>query len=153
MKKIVWIVVANRGVARLFQASQPTGELQEMDAFIHPEARLHDQDLVSDRPGRGFERVGPGSHAEEPDSTVAEVETGNFALELSRFLLKGRHDGRFDSLVLIAAPTFLGALRGHLDGQTKERILLEIDKNLVHLDAVAVRSYLPERLYSAVGAG
>lgn len=150
MKKTVWVVVANRGVARLFQASQPTGGLQEMDAFIHPEARLHDQDLVSDRPGRGFERAGPGRHAEEPDSTVAEVETGNFALELARFLLKGRNEGRFDALMLVAAPAFLGSLRDHLDGQVRDRILLEVAKNLVHLDAAAVRAYLPDRLYSGV---
>src|SRR5579859_181878 len=102
MKKTVWIVVANRGVARLFQARQPIGPLEEMDAFIHPEARLRDKDLVSDRPGRGFESSRPGSHAEEPDSSVAEVEAGNFALELSRFLVKGRQEGRFDALVLIA---------------------------------------------------
>src|SRR5689334_15728317 len=51
MNKTVWIVVAKRGVARLFQARQPTGPLEELDAFIHPEASLHEQDLVSDRPG------------------------------------------------------------------------------------------------------
>lgn len=152
MNKTVWIVVANRGVARLFQARQPTGPLEELDAFIHPGARLHEQDLVSDRPGRGFDRVGPGGHAEEPDTTMVEQETGNFALELSRFLLKGRTDGRFDGLMLIAAPAFLGSLRDRLDGPTRGRIMLEVAKNLVHLDAAAVRNYLPDRLYSAVGA-
>lgn len=152
MNKTVWIVVANRGVARLFQARQPTGPLEELDAFIHPEARLHEQDLVSDRPGRGFDRVGPGGHAEEPDTTMVEQETGNFALELSRFLLKGRTDGRFDGLMLIAAPAFLGSLRDRLDGPTRGRIMLEVAKNLVHLDAAAVRNYLPDRLYSVVGA-
>lgn len=152
MNKTVWIVVANRGVARLFQARQPTGPLQELDAFIHPEARLREQDLVSDRPGRGSERFGPGGHAEDPDTTLVEQETSNFALELSRFLLKGRTDGRFDGLMLIAAPEFLGSLRDRLDGPTRGRIMLEVAKNLVHLDAAAVRNYLPDRLYSAVGA-
>lgn len=150
MKKTVWIVVANRGVARLFQATQATGPLEELEAFIHPEARLRDRDLVSDRPGRGFERAGPGSHAEEPDSSVAEVEAGQFALELSRFLLKGHGDGRFDMLVLIAAPGFLGALRERLGGAMKHHILLEVAKNLPHADAATVRGYLPERLYSTV---
>ena len=152
MNKTGWNVVGNRGVARLFQARHPTGPLEELDAFIHPEARLHEQDLVSDRPGRGFDRVGPGGHAEEPDTTMVEQETGNFALELSRFLLKGRTDGRFDGLMLIAAPAFLGSLRDRLDGPTRGRIMLEVAKNLVHLDAAAVRNYLPDRLYSAVGA-
>ncbi|ULU27207.1 host attachment protein [Dyella terrae] len=81
---------------------------------------------------------------------MAEVETGNFALELSRFLLKGRNEGRFDALILIAAPAFLGSLRDRLDDQIRDRILLEVAKNLVHLDAFGVRGYLPERLYSSV---
>ena len=152
MNKTVWIVVANRGVARLFQAKQPTGPIEELEAFIHPEARLHEQDLVTDRPGRGFDRMGYGSHAEDPDTTIVEQETANFALELSRFLLKGRTNGRFDGLMLIAAPAFLGSLRDRMDGPTRGRILLEVAKNLVHLDAASVRTYLPDRLYSAVGA-
>ncbi len=150
MKKMVWVVVANRAVGRVFQASQPTGPIQERESFIHPEGRLLDQELVSDRPGRGFDRLGPGRHAEDPDTTATAQETASFALELARFLLKGRNDGHFDALVLIAAPAFLGALRERLDGQTRERVMLEVDKNLVHLDAAALRGYLPERLYSAV---
>lgn len=150
MKKTVWIVVANRGVARLFKTCQPTGPMEEMEAFIHPEARLHDQDLVTDRPGRGLDRFGAGRHADDADSSLTEQETDNFALELSRLLKKGRAQGRFDTMVLIAAPTFLGALRERLDGPTRERITLEVAKNLVHLDASALRQYLPELLYSAV---
>ena len=55
-------------------------------------------------------------------------------------------------LMLIAAPAFLGSLRDRLDGPIRGRIMLEVAKNLVHLDAGAVRQYLPDRLYSAVGA-
>jgi len=75
MNKTVWIVVANR----VFQARQPTGPVEEMEAFIHPEARLHDQDLLADRPGRTFDRVGGGSHVDVPDTGLAEQETNNFA--------------------------------------------------------------------------
>ncbi|MHA6205461.1 host attachment protein [Dyella soli] len=150
MKKTVWIVVANRAVARLFRTNQPMGPLEEMDAFIHPEGRLQEHELVSDRAGRGFERMGQGGFAEDTDTTAIAHETANFALALTRFLQKGRTDGRFDVLVLIAAPAFLGSLRERMDGPTRERVMLEVDKNLVHLDAATLRGYLPERLYSAV---
>ncbi|WP_158543519.1 host attachment protein [Dyella solisilvae] len=152
MKKTVWIVVANRAVARLFRASQPLGPLEEMDSFIHPEGRLPEHELVSDRAGRGLERMGVGGYAEDQDTTVAAHETASFALELSRFLQKARTAGQFDALVLIAAPAFLGAMRERLDGSTRGRVTLEVDKNLVHLDAAAIRGYLPERLYSGVAA-
>lgn len=152
MKKTVWIVVANRAVARLFQANQPLGPIEEIEAFIHPEGRMQDQELVSDRSGRGFDRFGSGGHAEDPDTTATAQETTNFALALARFLQKGRSDGRFDTLALIAAPAFLGVLRERLDSPTRDRVTLEVDKNLVHLDPAAIRAYLPERLYSGVGA-
>ncbi|MBV8157296.1 MAG: host attachment protein [Dyella sp.] len=151
MKKIVWIVVANRAAARLFQASQPTGPLEELDAFIHPEGRLQEHDLVSDRPGRSFDRYGAGRHAEDPDTEATEQEATNFAVQLSRFLHKARCDRKFDTLVLVAAPAFLGALRERLDVPTRERITLEVDKNLVQRSAGEIRSHLPEKLYSAVG--
>lgn len=152
MKKTVWIVVANRAVARLFKATQPMGPLEELDSFIHPEGRLQERELVSDKPGRGFDRFGPGSHAEDPDTTATEQEAAVFALELTRFLKKHCHEGSFDALVLIAAPAFLGIIRERLDAPMRQRVMLEVDKNLVHLDAAALRSYLPERLYSSVGA-
>jgi protein required for attachment to host cells len=150
MKKIVWIVVANRAAARLFQASQAMGPLEELDAFIHPEGRLQEHDLVSDRPGRAFDSLGSGRHAEDPDTAATEQEANNFALQLSRFLQKARCDRKFDALVLIAAPAFLGALRDRLDAPTRERVTLEVDKNLVQHNAAEIRGYLPEKLYSMV---
>ncbi|WP_130619411.1 host attachment protein [Dyella amyloliquefaciens] len=152
MKKIVWIVVANRAAARLFQASQPMGPLEELDAFIHPEGRLQEHDLVSDRPGRSFDSYGAGRHAEDPDTAATEQEATNFAVQLSRFLHKARCDRKFDALVLVAAPAFLGALRDRLDVATRERITHEIDKNLVQQSPSVIRGHLPERLYSSVGA-
>lgn len=152
MKKTVWIVVANRAVARLFHANQPIGPIEEMEAFIHPEARLPNRELVSDRAGRGHERMGQGGYAEDSDTSVTAHEAANFAIELARFLQKARAECRFGSLILISAPGFLGSLRERLDGPTRERITYEVDKNLVHLDAAALRGYLPERLYSGVDA-
>ncbi|MFC4525512.1 host attachment protein [Dyella halodurans] len=152
MKKSVWIVVANRAVARLFRTSQPTGPLEEMDSFIHPEGRMLVQELVSDRAGRGFERFGPGGHAEDPDTTATAHEMTSFATALSRCLRKARTDGEFHALALIAAPAFLGAMREQLDAGTRERVMLEVNKNLVHLDAVALRAQLPERLFSTIDA-
>ncbi|MBV8156609.1 MAG: host attachment protein, partial [Dyella sp.] len=75
MNKTVWIVVANRAVARLFRTSRPMGPLEELDAFIHPEGRLPEHELVSDRAGRGFERMGQGGYAEDSDTSATAHET------------------------------------------------------------------------------
>lgn len=152
MNKTVWIVVANRAAARVFKASQPTGPLEELDTFIHPEGRLQERELVTDRPGRAFDSYGTGRHGEDPATAATTHEAENFALELSRFLQKARTERRFDALMLMAAPAFLGELRDRLDVPTRDCITLEIDKNLVQRDAAEIRRHLPDKLYSTVGS-
>jgi protein required for attachment to host cells len=146
MKKIL-ILVANRSVARLFGTDDRRGEpLHELATLTHPEGRLQDHDLVSDRPGRAFDSLGHHRHAADPDTTAEEHEAEAFAIELTRRLHKDRAESRFDALALVAAPDFLGLLRKHLDAPTRQRVFLEVDKNLAHLDAAAIRDHLPEKL-------
>jgi protein required for attachment to host cells len=52
----------------------------------------------------------------------------------------------------VAAPAFLGILRERLDASTRERVMLEVDKNLVQHGPAEIRAHLPERLYSTLDA-
>ncbi|HEU4669216.1 MAG TPA: host attachment protein [Dyella sp.] len=144
--KHVRVVVANRSVAHLFQAGGAGAPLHELDTLLHPASRLHDRDLVTDRPGRSFDRVGQGHHATDPGTSPGEHEAERFAIELARRLHKDRAENRFRALVLVADPGFLGLLRAHLDEPTRQRVVLEIDKNLAHMDAAEIRAHLPDRL-------
>lgn len=149
MKK-AWVIVADSAVARLLQADHPIGALQELKTEVHPEGRLHNRELANDRPGRSFNRVGPGNHAVATDAPPHEHEADAFANELAQQLHKARTEGRFDALVLVADPAFLGMLNKHLDEPTRKLVTLEVSKNLVHLDTEAIRKHLPEKLFSAL---
>ena len=46
---VTWIVVADSSRARIFSKNGRT-PLREEAGFIHPESRLHEQDLTSDAP-------------------------------------------------------------------------------------------------------
>jgi protein required for attachment to host cells len=50
------------------------------------------------------------------------------------------------SLVLVAPAAFLGVLRNRLEATTLESVVLELNKDIVHLDARAIRARLPEFL-------
>ena len=50
----VWLVVADQSEARFYELRSHDVELGRL---ADPLARLHDQDLVSDRPGRKFDRA------------------------------------------------------------------------------------------------
>jgi len=142
----IWIAVADAARARLLESESPTGELREIAAFTHPEARLREQDLTSDLPGRAFDSGGEGRHAMENRHSPKENEADTFAQELAAHLERGRTEHRFGHLILIAAPAFLGRLRKHLSSETAACVTLELDKDLTQFDAATLRQHLPERL-------
>jgi protein required for attachment to host cells len=71
--------------------------------------------------------------------------TSRFAKEVADYLRHAALEDRYERLVVAAGPQFLGALRSELDSNTRERLTLELPKNLSNMRAEEVRSYLPER--------
>ncbi|MCG5075692.1 host attachment protein [Paraburkholderia tagetis] len=148
MSNMIWVVVANRVTARIFAAESPIGAIEEIETLLHPESRVPEQSLVTDRPGR-TERASAGRQQSDPDPTHHEHETSLFASQVATTLAKARNAGRYGTLVLAAPPAFLGALRKALDTQTRSLVTLELDKDLALLDARTLRTHFPERLVRA----
>ena len=141
-----WIIVANAGQCRCFEADSRIGPLTEVADLVMPTSRLRDRDLVSDRPGRAFDSFGVGRHAMEPRTPPKETESRRFAAEIASKLDAARQEGRFDRLGIVAAPAFLGLLREALGGAVRDLVVFEIDKDLGRLRADEIRGHLPERL-------
>ncbi len=151
------IMVANESAAVFYDAHHPVGDLQFAGKVSDPRARLHDRDLVSDRPGRRPDHgpVQPGRRGASPhhgtsgehDAHVHEIET--FARQLARELESARVAGRFDRLVIMAGPRFLGILRTVLPAAVKATVASEVPKDLVNHPVHAIREHLPESLSSS----
>lgn len=142
----IWVLVASHGRARLFESDNRVGPLREIASFAHPQARLHERDLVSDAPGRSFDRRGEGRHAHGERRTAKRQEAARFAKELAAALERGRVDKRYDKLYVVAEARFLGQLRECLDEATRDLIAGEIDRNVVTGTPEAVREQLPDFL-------
>lgn len=142
----IWVVCADARRARIFTAQAADAPLQELEDLVHPEARLPDMGLSSDKPGRGIDRGGPGRHGFESRSDPREEEQRKFALALARKLQAGRTEGRFERLYVIAGPRFLGMLRKHLDRPTLDSVAGEIRKEITGLRTEEIRGHLPRRL-------
>jgi protein required for attachment to host cells len=141
----MWVLVADSGRARVFSADSPIGELQEVQSFTNPEARLQEQELLSDRPGRSFDSAGEGRHAMGSTVEPKEQEAIRFAKQIGDYLEKGRIEFKFEHLVIVAAPKFLGLLRDNISPQVKDLITLTVDKNLVDLKPSELRARLSHR--------
>jgi len=145
-----FVLVADSANARIFTADSPIGPLSELEALTHPESRLHDRDLGSDAPGRTFDTMGDGRHGMEVAMRPKQQEANEFAAEVARRLEVGHQRQEFSHLVLVAAPEFLGLLRSRLDANLREKVTVEVAKNLVKHSPEDIRRALPERLYSTL---
>jgi len=140
--KHTWIVVANGTVARIF-AAENNHELKELELMEHPEGRLHARDLVSDRPGRGFERANPGRHAMEPPTSPKRNEFNIFAKQICDHLNVAHNEGKFNNLYIVANPQFLGLLRQMIAPSLVSKIAGEVGKDMTQMVAGDIRKLLP----------
>ncbi len=145
--KLTWLVVADNSKARIFTVDSRMGPVEEIESIVHTEARLHEQNMTSDLPGRGSGKGGAG-HAYQDEVSPKEQENINFAREIANELDAARKDNKFKQFILVAAPGFLGNLRNQLNPQTQKLACFELAKNLSHLNAKEIRAHLPERLPS-----
>jgi protein required for attachment to host cells len=143
--KLTWILVADTTRARIFTAEAPSAPLEELEDLSHTEGRLHDREITSDLPGK-VKSFGGGGHAFEQPTDPKKHEIDNFAHQIAQHLEKAYNTNRFEQLIIVAAPSFLGLLRSHLPEQIKKRVRFELDKELTLLSAADIRQHLPQYL-------
>ncbi|MEQ9349816.1 MAG: host attachment protein, partial [Alphaproteobacteria bacterium] len=127
-KILTWILVADGGKARLFCSDVRLPRIRPVidDAFVSEARHLSNQDILSDRPGRAFDRSRGQPHAMEPPSDPKTVEEDRFVRYLADYLKQALDRGAFDALVLVAAPRALGILRRAMDKTVQATVESEI---------------------------
>jgi protein required for attachment to host cells len=146
--KLTWLVVADNSKARIFTLDSRMGPIEEVESIVHTEARMHEQQMTSDLPGRSNGKGGAGGHAYQDEVSPKDQQNINFAKQIANELDMARKDGKFKQVMLVAAPGFLGNLRNQLTAQTQKMTCFELAKNMSHLSAKEIRELLPERLPS-----
>ncbi len=142
----IWVVVADASRARIFTARTPADELTEQQTLTHPEGRLHEGDLVTDRSGRDRDSGGGGGHDMGHTADAREAEEDRFAIEVCDVLEQARVKDEIKKLHVVAAPHFLGMLRKHQSAALKKLVEGELPKNLVVQSPEDIRKGLPEYL-------
>ena len=151
------ILVADQAEARFYDTLGFARPLKFVGALTNPAAHLRDQDLSSDRPGRVFNSsAAPGRrrgattrHATGGENTPRRHATELFARRVAAELQRARGAGRFESLVLVAAPAFLGELRAALSLAVQRYVTASVAKDIVHHAEHDVRRYLTRDMFIA----
>jgi protein required for attachment to host cells len=133
------IVVASRAEALFFDAG-PGAVSGPLRRLADPAARLHDRNLVSDRPGRVFDRAPPATgrrgagahHATDGERSPQRHRAEMFARRIATALDRDRRGNAFGRIALVAAPGFLGLLRENLKGPLAKMLAAHVPLDLVH---------------------
>ncbi len=137
-----WILVADRVGARLFESLDAAFPPVEIASFVNPAGHTPAGSRGDARPPRTMESMGGARHAIEPHTTPMEKATREFARELRDALEAGRLDHRFDHLMLIAPPRFLGALRAELGKQLARCVTREIERDQLDMTVQEIAAQL-----------
>lgn len=131
---ITWIVIADGNRAKLFEHEGPGKGLRAMKDLQFEQEPLRAGEIMADRPGRAAGTGGSRSRASmEYSSDPVQVRERRFVEKLADMLDEQRTAGKFDRLVIAAAPAALGDLRPALSEQVKDTILAEMPKDLTNV--------------------
>lgn len=130
--KYYLVVVADESRADLYKRERLRGPMQLARTFENEAARQKNDDLLADRGGRAFDSHGQGRHTMSveksgPKQHLAET----FARQIADYIGTEQHKGHLHGYALIAAPRFLGTLRGQLASRVQHEPYRTVDKNVV----------------------
>ena len=141
-----WIVVAESSRARIFETHAPKERLREIATLDHPEARMRELELISDQPGSRYATSGPSRQGVSDPASMKEEHALRFAREVAEKLEADRVSGRYERLILAAAPKFLGLLRDELATGTRALLVHEFPQDWLHETPEKIRALLPPLL-------
>lgn len=143
-----WVIVADRTRARIFETDGDLDHLSEVEDLLNPEGRFSDAEFHHDARGRF---CGKGnrqhSHTAQPRVTKAVHDEENFSRQLAAVLDKGCEASRYDSLVVVAPPAFLGILRKQFSDKVGKRIVKQFDSDISSYAARQISDYLKRHLH------
>jgi protein required for attachment to host cells len=127
-----WILIADRGRARVFARNPDEESWSKVQSFDFPEGRLRYGETQSDRPSLNISQ-GEGRYAPEPHADFRHTTAAAFSKDLVAYLERARLEKRFDFLWVAAPPLFLGEWRDHVTHTLKPLVRREWGKDLTNV--------------------
>ena len=134
MKSVnTWILIADGAKARvLLNAGRGKG-VKEVPGLDVASEYPRSGDIMADREGRSFDSQGKGRHAMERPSDPHRNAKKAFAGTLAAMLDEQAARNSFDRLVIVAPPQMLGDLRAALSPNVRDKVDVELAKDLTHM--------------------
>lgn len=139
------IIAANSNHCCIYDYHDQKKQLKLIKEIDHPENKLRDSELLTDRAGHyNNTRTNGGSFSPARDAVLINID--NFARQLAIELDKERNRHDYTELVLIMAPQMEGLVCHHLNKNIKPLIKHNIQKNLMHCTERELLRYINQYL-------
>ena len=145
-KTRTWVLIADGSRAKVLEAVGPGTGFQDVADMTLSTDLPKSRDVLADKPGRTFNSVGAGRHAKENTSDPHRELKREFAGRVVAELRGAMLARRFDRLVLVAPPAFMGDLRAELPKDVKDKVADEITSDLTNTPKEELHSQLEEML-------
>ena len=138
-KNFSWVVVADESTAVFYTREMRTSPMIEAFTLTNSVAREKSGDLLADTGGRSFDSHGQGRHTMTKERSGPRQHASEaFAKEIAEELAKAQHSGSFREFAVVAAPRFLGTLRGAFAAGRKLEPYASVDKEMVGQDTAVI---------------
>ncbi|WP_133137944.1 host attachment protein [Legionella rowbothamii] len=127
-----WVVALNSNDCRIYELHTKPYQLTLHKEIIHPESKLRDIELTSDKPGRY--RAGDMAHgAYTQPSDPKEIQIEAFSRHVAEELNKDRNIDAYNKLIVVAPPHMNGILFQHLNKHVKTLVTHNIKNDVLNL--------------------
>lgn len=135
------VINTNTNTCRIYHYLKHPAQLSLIKEINHPENKLKNSDLTSDR--QGHYKAGKSARgAYSPHREEKDIEIDNFSREIAKELNQERVKNEYDELIVIALPHMNGLLFQHINKHVKDLVINTIEKDLVHLSEKDLLNFL-----------
>ena len=126
-----WVLICDGEKALILENKGDAQDLNLRTRRKEEQDNPKDIDQSANRPGHNGESAQHGGHTYD-DTDWHQLARERFAADISDLLYERGHKGKFDELVIVAAPDILGELRDGLHKEVTDKVIAEVPKTLTN---------------------
>ncbi|MGC1183139.1 host attachment protein [Legionella sp.] len=140
-----WVLVLNSNDCRIYKLSTKPYQLTFLKEILHPESKLRDIELTSDKPGRY--KTGDSAHGTfTQPSDPKEIQVDDFSRQVAKELNKDRNIEAYNNLIVVAPPHMSGLLFQHLNKHVKNLVTHNIKNDILNLTESELAEFLHQHI-------
>jgi protein required for attachment to host cells len=140
-----WVLALNSSVCRIYKLSTKPYQVTLLKEILHPESKLRDIELTSDKPGH-YKAGGAAHGAFSQQTDPKEIQLDDFSRQIADVLDHGRNTEAYNQLIVVALPHMDGLLFQHINKHVKDLVTHNIKHDVLNLTEHELLDFLQQHM-------